>query len=171
MEKYGIDAPADYVQLAALALPKGLWTLVGGMRQADNARMVRKNRPYKKPLRFFFCTFVVSVAASVVAMLKFISRVSRDVPADDTAGVFGIVAAVGFIGALVSLICLIVLGAQRISQGRAAKKALQPDSTPAWYPDATARHEVRYWDSHGWTSHVADSGIVDVDLLDHSTQN
>ncbi len=25
-----------------------------------------------------------------------------------------------------------------------------------WYPDATGRHEQRYWDGRGWTGHVRD---------------
>lgn len=33
-------------------------------------------------------------------------------------------------------------------------------SAPAWRPDPTLRHELRYWDGTTWTGHVSDSGVV-----------
>lgn len=33
----------------------------------------------------------------------------------------------------------------------------------AWYPDPLRRHEMRYWDGHAWTQHVADGGRASVD--------
>jgi uncharacterized protein YxjI len=37
-------------------------------------------------------------------------------------------------------------------------------TTPAnWYPDPTARHELRYWDGGAWTDHVSDKGIQGTD--------
>ncbi len=47
----------------------------------------------------------------------------------------------------------------------------------AWYPDALHRHELRYWDGHTWTEHVADHGrassdpitaIAPADSIEHS---
>ncbi len=34
-----------------------------------------------------------------------------------------------------------------------------------WYPDATRRHALRYWDGRGWTEHVADDGKVATDPI------
>lgn len=37
-------------------------------------------------------------------------------------------------------------------------------SVPAgWYKDPTGRHEMRYWDSSVWTSHVSDAGVASTD--------
>jgi hypothetical protein len=35
----------------------------------------------------------------------------------------------------------------------------------AWHPDPTARHQFRYWDGNGWTSHVSDNGVATTDVL------
>jgi uncharacterized protein YxjI len=34
---------------------------------------------------------------------------------------------------------------------------------PGWYPDPFGRHEVRWWDGHQWTEHVASHGRQAVD--------
>jgi uncharacterized protein YxjI len=34
---------------------------------------------------------------------------------------------------------------------------------PAWHPDPTGRHELRYWDGSAWTDHVSDQGITGSD--------
>lgn len=36
---------------------------------------------------------------------------------------------------------------------------------PAWHPDPTGRHELRYWDGASWTEHVSDRGQVGADDL------
>lgn len=36
-------------------------------------------------------------------------------------------------------------------------------SPPDWYPDPAHRHELRYWDGTGWTSHVGDAGALSED--------
>ena len=39
-------------------------------------------------------------------------------------------------------------------------------SDPAgWYPDPTARHELRYWDGYAWLDNVSDSGAAAADPL------
>ncbi|MDA8291588.1 MAG: DUF2510 domain-containing protein [Actinomycetota bacterium] len=42
-----------------------------------------------------------------------------------------------------------------------------PGGTPlfGWYPDATGRHEQRYWDGRGWSEHVRDAGALGTDPL------
>lgn len=32
-----------------------------------------------------------------------------------------------------------------------------------WFADPTGRHELRYWDSSAWTSHVSDAGVTATD--------
>lgn len=32
----------------------------------------------------------------------------------------------------------------------------EPAPIAGWYPDPSGRHELRYWDGKGWTSHVRD---------------
>lgn len=34
-----------------------------------------------------------------------------------------------------------------------------------WYPDPAGRHELRYWDSIGWTEHVSDQGTTSKDPI------
>jgi hypothetical protein len=44
----------------------------------------------------------------------------------------------------------------------------QPDVNvppPGWYPDVSARHELRYWDGDAWTDHVADAGTTATEPL------
>ena len=36
---------------------------------------------------------------------------------------------------------------------------------PAWHPDPTGRHELRYWDGAQWTDHVSDRGVQAVSPL------
>jgi hypothetical protein len=36
---------------------------------------------------------------------------------------------------------------------------------PAWHPDPTARHQLRYWDGAAWTAHVSDDGVQGSDPL------
>lgn len=43
------------------------------------------------------------------------------------------------------------------------------DREPAWQPDPTLRHELRYWDGQRWTDRVSDRGRVDLDPLDGDT--
>ena len=40
-------------------------------------------------------------------------------------------------------------------------------STPPanWYPDASGRHELRYWDGSRWTEHVSDRGVAGIDPM------
>ena len=34
-----------------------------------------------------------------------------------------------------------------------------------WLPDPAGRHQLRYWDGHLWTMHVADDGVTGTDAL------
>jgi hypothetical protein len=36
---------------------------------------------------------------------------------------------------------------------------------PAWHPDPSGRHQLRYWDGQGWTDHVCDDGATTSDRL------
>lgn len=38
-------------------------------------------------------------------------------------------------------------------------------TAPAWHPDPTGRHELRYWDGSQWTEHVSDRGVQSVSPL------
>lgn len=38
-------------------------------------------------------------------------------------------------------------------------------ASPAWYPDPTRRHQVRYWDGRIWTAYVADQGAQSTDPI------
>jgi hypothetical protein len=40
-----------------------------------------------------------------------------------------------------------------------------PPPPPAWRPDPTGRHEVRYWDGGRWTDHVSDDGVASQDAF------
>ena len=41
---------------------------------------------------------------------------------------------------------------------------LADQALPAgWHPDPVGRHQYRYWDGNGWTSHVADNGVAAID--------
>jgi hypothetical protein len=33
-----------------------------------------------------------------------------------------------------------------------------------WYPDPAARHEQRFFDGRRWTAHVADAGVLAIDV-------
>ncbi len=39
-------------------------------------------------------------------------------------------------------------------------------TTAMWLPDPTGRHELRYWNGHDWTVHVADDGQATTDALE-----
>lgn len=40
------------------------------------------------------------------------------------------------------------------------------NATPAeWYPDPSARHQLRYYDGANWTDHVSDNSVLSVDPL------
>ena len=36
---------------------------------------------------------------------------------------------------------------------------------PAWHPDPTGRHQLRYWDGHTWSRHVSDDGVAGEDPI------
>jgi hypothetical protein len=36
---------------------------------------------------------------------------------------------------------------------------------PAWHPDPSGRHQLRYWGGRGWTEHVSDNGTTARDPL------
>lgn len=40
-----------------------------------------------------------------------------------------------------------------------------PTAAPAWYPDPTQRHELRWFDGAVWTANVSDRGVTAVDPL------
>lgn len=37
---------------------------------------------------------------------------------------------------------------------------------PAWHPDPTGAHQLRYWDGRVWTEHVSDDGVTGTDPLE-----
>ena len=41
--------------------------------------------------------------------------------------------------------------------------ARYPAPMAGWYPDPSGRHELRYWDGKGWTSHVRDGAVQGTD--------
>jgi Protein of unknown function (DUF2510) len=55
--------------------------------------------------------------------------------------------------------------AMKTSGSGSADKADSVESPPAWYPDPTERHDLRYWDGVVWSSHVATAGRVSTDLV------
>ncbi len=44
--------------------------------------------------------------------------------------------------------------------GQAQAQAQNP---PAWHPDPTRRHELRWWDGQAWSGSVSDNGVVTTD--------
>jgi hypothetical protein len=40
---------------------------------------------------------------------------------------------------------------------------VEPAPMAGWYPDPSGRHELRYWDGKGWTSHVRDGASQSTD--------
>ena len=38
---------------------------------------------------------------------------------------------------------------------------------PAWHPDPTGRHQLRYWDGRTWSEHVSDDGVAGADPPTH----
>jgi Protein of unknown function (DUF2510) len=40
-----------------------------------------------------------------------------------------------------------------------------PQQAAGWFPDASGRHELRYWDGTSWTEHVSDNGAQATDAL------
>lgn len=46
-----------------------------------------------------------------------------------------------------------------------ASTAFSGNAPAGWYPDPAGRHELRYWDSIGWTEHVSDKGITSKDPI------
>jgi len=51
-------------------------------------------------------------------------------------------------------------GAARPVPASAAPRELPP---PAWHPDPTRRHELRWWDGGEWTEFVGDGGVMSED--------
>ncbi len=38
-----------------------------------------------------------------------------------------------------------------------------PGPSPAWYPDPSGHHQLRYWDGQGWTGHISQHGQTGFD--------
>ena len=36
---------------------------------------------------------------------------------------------------------------------------------PAWHPDPSGRHQLRYWDGYRWSQHVSDDGVAGEDPI------
>jgi hypothetical protein len=47
-----------------------------------------------------------------------------------------------------------------VSASASAQSAGNP---PAWHPDPTRRHELRWWDGQAWSGSVSDDGVVTTD--------
>jgi len=47
----------------------------------------------------------------------------------------------------------------------AAVSPSEEAAPPAWHPDPSGRHELRYWDGRTWSEHVSDAGVAGVDSL------
>jgi hypothetical protein len=56
-------------------------------------------------------------------------------------------------------------GAGYPPQAQVAGPTIPGPQPPNWYPDATGRHQMRYWDGQAWTSHVSDGGALSEDPL------
>lgn len=142
----------------------GATTLALGVALAAIGVVVLTARRQPPPARFrvhpalyavLAVTAVLTVSATTVNVVTVLQR-----PA--TAGVS---VAAGFWLTVVSsaastVMLLRAAGATRAElaappPGRAAAPAQPP---PDWYPDPVRRHEIRYWDGAGWTTHVADAG-------------
>jgi hypothetical protein len=78
-------------------------------------------------------------AAGVVLALVGVSRAAVESPADRRARRAGVPMAVP----------------QPATMGAAPE--------PGWHPDPQGRHQYRWWDGHGWTTHVSDTGVPSED--------
>jgi Protein of unknown function (DUF2510) len=57
-----------------------------------------------------------------------------------------------------------VPGTQMAPQGAAPPQdAARAANPPAWHPDPTRRHEMRWWDGQAWSGSVSDGGVVTTD--------
>lgn len=48
-------------------------------------------------------------------------------------------------------------------QGMPPQDAAAAANPPAWHPDPTRRHELRWWDGQAWSGSVSDGGVVTTD--------
>jgi hypothetical protein len=48
-------------------------------------------------------------------------------------------------------------------QGMPPQDAAMAANPPAWHPDPTRRHEMRWWDGQAWSGSVSDGGVVTTD--------
>lgn len=52
---------------------------------------------------------------------------------------------------------------EAVGEDAAGEEPRAEDIPPAWYPDPSRRHEVRYWNGTSWTYDVADAGVTATD--------
>lgn len=53
---------------------------------------------------------------------------------------------------------MLIDGVEIAQMAHAAFTATTGGAEPAWYPDPSGRHELRYHDGARWTEHVSDDG-------------
>ena len=77
----------------------------------------------------------------------------------------------GGVGAPELIICCVPLFAlstvavviQRSNRGKSGVDASA--APPAWHPDPSARHQLRYWNGTVWTASVSDDGVQSEDQI------
>jgi hypothetical protein len=78
-----------------------------------------------------------------------------------------LISLIPIIGGIWLLIYLVQEGNTGANQYGSDPKATDGDGVvatgAAWFPDATGRHEMRYWDGTTWTEHVSDAGVASID--------
>lgn len=66
-----------------------------------------------------------------------------------------------FVAPVAAVIAIIALVVRKNTSGATGA----PSAPPAWYPDPTHKHELRYWDGSRWSSSVSDGGVQSMDGL------
>lgn len=88
----------------------------------------------------------------------------------------GVWAFIFFLSWLIGLVLFLIARSTTHRRDRSGRGRQQDDDRPhygigpiepapmaGWYPDPSGRHELRYWDGKGWTSHVRDGAAQGTD--------
>lgn len=83
------------------------------------------------------------------------------------SGAWYFISLVPVVGSIVLLVFLLQNsdGENQYSPGARPAYVAAQAIPAAWLADPTGRHELRYWDSRVWTSHVSDAGVASSDPL------